>query len=49
MHAKLDRLLHPHRYTVYLENPMFIPECDREFIWQQIVDAVDTHFKIGCA
>lgn len=45
-HAKLKRLLHPHRNPVFLENPLFVPECDREFIWQQLVDAVDDHFKI---
>jgi hypothetical protein len=29
-----------------LENPLFIADCDREFIWQQLVDAMDDHFKI---
>ena len=46
VHAKLDQLLHPHRYKQYLENPLFVPPCDREFIWQQLVDALDDHFKI---
>jgi hypothetical protein len=28
------------------ENPIFVPEMDREFLWNQIVDAVDDHFQI---
>ena len=29
-----------------IENPLFIPALDREFIWNQTVDAVDDYFKI---
>lgn len=46
LHEKLDKLLHPHQYAQYLENPLYVPQCDREFIWQQLVDAMDDHFKI---
>lgn len=28
------------------ENPIFVPEMDREFLWNQIVDAVDNDFQI---
>ncbi|MCA9173241.1 MAG: hypothetical protein KDB14_02015 [Planctomycetales bacterium] len=45
--GKLSQLLHPHRNPVYLENPLFVPECDREFVWQQLVDSVDNYFKIA--
>ena len=45
-HAKLERFLHPHRFVGFLENPLFVPDCDQEFIWQQLVDALDNHFKI---
>lgn len=27
-------------------NPMFVPTVDREFFWNQVVDAVDNYFKI---
>lgn len=43
-HDKLRKLLHNER--PFLENPLYVPECDREFIWQQLVDAVDDHFEI---
>lgn len=29
-----------------IENPLFVPALDREFIWNQTVDAVDDYFKI---
>ena len=29
-----------------LENPMFVPPLDREFLWSQTVDAVDDYFRI---
>lgn len=29
-----------------LQNPLFVPVADREFVWSQIVDAVDDYFKI---
>lgn len=45
-HAKLDRFLHPNRHVGFLENPLFVPDCDQEFIWQQLVDSIDDHFKI---
>jgi hypothetical protein len=28
------------------ENPIFVPEMDREFLWNQIVDAIDDDFEI---
>jgi hypothetical protein len=28
------------------ENPIFVPAMDREFLWNQIVDAVDDDFRI---
>jgi len=30
-----------------IENPMFVPAMDREFIWNQTVDAVDDYFRIA--
>jgi len=32
--------------TTLLENPLFVPITDREFLWLQIVDTVDNYFKI---
>jgi hypothetical protein len=29
-----------------IENPLFVPAMDREFIWNQCVDAVDDYFRI---
>lgn len=29
-----------------IENPMFVPALDREFLWNQTVDAVDDYFRI---
>jgi hypothetical protein len=29
-----------------VENPLFVPAMDREFIWNQTVDAVDDYFRI---
>lgn len=29
-----------------IENPMFVPAMDREFLWTQAVDAVDDYFRI---
>ncbi|MCE9524556.1 MAG: hypothetical protein K8R36_00710 [Planctomycetales bacterium] len=29
-----------------IENPLFVPAMDREFIWNQTVDAVDDYFRI---
>lgn len=29
-----------------IENPLFVPPIDREFMWQQLVDVVDNYFKI---
>jgi hypothetical protein len=29
-----------------LENPLFIPAMDREFLWNQTVDSVDDYFRI---
>jgi hypothetical protein len=28
------------------ENPIFVPEMDREFLWNQIVDTIDNDFQI---
>jgi hypothetical protein len=32
--------------SVPLENPLFVPAMDREFLWNQTVDAVDDYFRI---
>jgi hypothetical protein len=29
-----------------LDNPLFVPAMDREFLWNQTVDAVDDYFRI---
>lgn len=29
-----------------IENPMFVQAADREFLWNQLVDATDDHFRI---
>ena len=29
-----------------LENPLFIPQTDTEFVWNQVVDELDNYFKI---
>src|SRR4051794_13544809 len=29
-----------------VQNPLFIPAVDREFLWNQTVDAVDDYFRI---
>ena len=31
---------------VFLENPLFIPAADADFLWDQLVDSVDDFFKI---
>jgi len=28
------------------DNPLFVPQMDREFLWNQIVDTVDDYFRI---
>lgn len=30
-----------------VENPMFVPVTDQEFVWNQIVDEIDDYFKIS--
>lgn len=32
--------------TGQVENPLFLPPLDNEFVWNQLVDAVDDHFRI---
>jgi hypothetical protein len=32
--------------TALLENPLFVPIADREFLWLQVVDTVDNYFNI---
>ncbi len=34
------------RSSSVIENPLFVPAMDREFIWNQTVDAVDDYFRI---
>ncbi len=34
------------RSAIVIENPLFVPAMDREFIWNQTVDAVDDYFRI---
>lgn len=34
------------RSSSIIENPLFVPAMDREFIWNQTVDAVDDYFRI---
>jgi hypothetical protein len=29
-----------------LQNPLFVPGSDREFLWNQVVDSVDNYFEI---
>lgn len=29
-----------------IENPIFVPASDHEFVWNQVVDAVDNYFQI---
>src|SRR5678809_1360917 len=29
-----------------VENPLFVPAMDREFLWNQCVDAIDDYFRI---
>lgn len=29
-----------------VDNPLFLPPLDQEFVWNQLVDAVDDHFRI---
>ncbi|MDP6443223.1 MAG: hypothetical protein QGG36_10740 [Pirellulaceae bacterium] len=29
-----------------MENPLLAPPLEREFVWRQVVDAIDSHFKI---
>jgi len=46
--------LHPHAAVpgnmpndaAHLQNPLFVPVGDREFLWSQIVDTLDDYFKI---
>ena len=42
----LPRLGHSAAPPPLLENPMFVPALDREFLWSQTVDAVDDYFRI---
>lgn len=47
LHALLERLhQHHHPPRAYLENPLFVPQCDREFVWRQLVDTVEDYFPI---
>lgn len=32
--------------TVLLPNPLIVPNTDREFLWTQIIDTLDDHFRI---
>jgi hypothetical protein len=34
------------RQTHVVENPLFVPAMDREFLWNQCVDAIDDYFRI---
>jgi hypothetical protein len=36
-----------HQAPSVIENPLFVPAMDREFIWNQCVDAVDDYFRIS--
>lgn len=30
----------------FVDNPLFVPQIDREFMWSQLVDVTDDYFKI---
>lgn len=36
----------PPEVVPVVQNPLFVPVADREFVWNQLVDAMDDHFKI---
>lgn len=36
----------PQGPPITLENPLFIPQTDTEFVWNQIIDEIDNYFKI---
>ena len=36
----------PQGPPITLENPLFIPQTDTEFVWNQIIDELDNYFKI---
>ena len=40
------RMFHGGGPPAPLENPLFVPAMDREFLWNQTVDAVDDYFRI---
>jgi hypothetical protein len=29
-----------------VENPLYVPVADSEFVWEQVVDTIDNHFRI---
>lgn len=33
--------------AVGIENPLFVPIADHEFVWDQVVDEIDDYFKIS--
>lgn len=33
--------------TLTVENPLFVPIVDHEFVWDQVVDEIDDYFKIS--
>ena len=46
--GRLQRILFPwasHDQGA-IQNPLFLPPVDREFLWNQTVDSVDDYFRI---
>src|SRR5688500_9404693 len=42
----LMRAATPTRNLAPVENPLFVAVEDREYFWNQLVDAIDDHFQI---
>ncbi|MBM3998382.1 MAG: hypothetical protein FJ297_02370 [Planctomycetes bacterium] len=39
-------LLRPRPEPAFLDNPLFVPMTDIDFVWDQVVDSVDDFFRI---
>jgi hypothetical protein len=44
--GQLGLLHHHHGPPLIVENPLFIPVSDPDFVWDQVVDAVDDFFRV---
>jgi len=44
--GRLPFMRHPPPMPVFLDNPLLMPTNDPDFLWDQLVDALDNYFRI---